>query len=71
MLGGIAHAGAGGNQKARVRALKMNAIQLRIANCYSRRPDHIETIFAEKTNSFTPEEARIVNNEIVVFKIND
>ena len=71
VLGGIAHAGAGGNQKARVRALKMNAIQLRIANCYSRRPDHIETIFAEKTNSFTPEEARIVNNEIVVFKIND
>lgn len=71
ILGGIAHAGAGGNQKARVRALKMNAIQLRIANCYSRRPDSIETIYAEKTNSFTPEEARIVNNEIVVFKIND
>ena len=71
ILGGIAHAGAGGNQKARVRALKMNAIQLRIANCYSRRPDSLETIYAEKTNSFTPEEARIVNNEIVVFKIND
>lgn len=71
VLGGIAHAGAGGNQKARVRALKMNAIQLRIANCYSRRPDSLETIFTEKTNSFTPEEARIVNNEIVVFKIND
>lgn len=71
VLSGIAHAGAGGNQKARIRALKMNAIQLRIANCYSRRPDSIETIFAEKTNSFTPEEARIVNNEIVVFKIND
>ena len=71
VLGGIAHAGAGGNQKARVRALQMNAIQLRIANCYSRRPDSLNTIYAEKTNSFTPEEARIVNNEIVVFKIND
>lgn len=71
VLSGIAHAGAGGNQKARVRALKMNAIQLRIANCYSRRPDSLETIYVEKTNSFTPEEARIVNNEIVVFKIND
>ena len=71
VLSGIAHAGASGNQKARVRALKMNAIQLRIANCYSRRPDSLNTVFIEKTNSFTPEEARIINNEIVVFKIND
>ena len=71
VLSGIAHAGAGGNQKARVRALKMNAIQLRIANCYSRRPDSLNTVYTEKTNSFTPEEARILNNEIVVFKIND
>lgn len=71
VLSGIAHAGAVGNQKARVRALKMNAIQLRIANCYSRRPDSLNTVYIEKTNSFTPEEARIVNGEIVVFKIND
>ena len=71
VLSGIAHAGSGGNQKARVRALKMNAIQLRIANCYSRRPDSLNTVYIEKTNSFTPEEARIVNGEIVVFKIND
>ena len=71
VLSGIAHAGASGNQKARVRALKMNAIQLRIANCYSRRPDSLNTVYIEKTNSFTPEEARIVNGEIVVFKMND
>ncbi len=71
VLSGIAHAGAGGNEKARVRALKMNAIQLRIANCYSRRPDSLNSVFIEKTNSFTPEEARIINGEIVVFKIND
>lgn len=71
VLSGIAHAGAGGNKKARVRALKMNAIQLRIADCYSRRPDSLNKIFVEKTNSFTPEEARIINGEIVVFKIND
>ena len=71
VLSGIAHAGSAGNQKARVRALKMNAIQLRIANCYSRRPDSLNTIYIEKTNSFTPEEARIINGEIVVFKIND
>lgn len=71
VLSGIAHAGAGGNQKARVRALKMNAIQLRIANCYSRRPDSLNSVYIEKTNSFTPEEARIINGEIVVFKVND
>ena len=71
ILSGIAHAGAGGNQKAKVRALKMNDIQLRIANCYSRRPDSLNTVYIEKTNSFTPEEARIVNGEIVVFKMND
>ena len=71
ILSGIAHAGASGNQKARVRALKMNAIQLRIANCYSRRPDSLNTVYIEKTNSFTPEEARIINGEIVVFKMND
>lgn len=71
VLSGIAHAGASGNTKAKIRALKMNAIQLRIAHCYARRPDALNTIFAEKTNSFTPEEARVVNDEIVIFKIND
>ncbi len=71
VLSGIAHAGSGGNQKAKVRALKMNAIQLRIANCYSRRPDSLNAVYIEKTNSFTPEEARIINGEIVVFKMND
>ena len=71
VLSGIAHAGSGGNQKARVRALKMNAIQLRIANCYSRRPDSLNTVYIEKTDSFTPEEARIINGDIVVFKMND
>ena len=37
VLGGIAHAGSKGNVNARIRALKMNAIQLRIANFYARR----------------------------------
>ncbi len=71
VLSGIAHAGSLGNERARVRALKMNAIQLRIAQCYARRPDSLNTVFVEKTNVFTPEEARIVNGEIVIFKIND
>ncbi len=71
VLGGIAHAGSKGNEKAKIRALKMNAIQLRISNCYARRPDYLHSIFVDKTNTFTPEEARIVNGEIIVFKIND
>lgn len=71
VLSGIAQAGSSGNEKARIRALKMNAIQLRIANCYARRPDSLNIVFVEKTNVFTPEEARIINGEIVIFKIND
>lgn len=71
ILSGIAHAGAKGNERARVRALKMNAIQLRIGNCYARKPDGMNTIFPERTSTFTPEEARIINDEIVIFKIND
>ena len=38
-LKGIAHAGAQGNESAVIRALKLDAIQLRISGCYARRPD--------------------------------
>lgn len=71
ILGGIAHAGCNGNTKARIRALNLNAIQLRIADSYARRPDHIKNIYVEKSNSFTPEEARNVNGNIVILKMND
>lgn len=71
VLGGIAHAGCNGNEKARIRALKMNAIQLRISNAIARKPDSANIELAEKTNTFTPEEARIINDTIVIFKIND
>ncbi len=71
ILGGIAHAGCNGNTKARIRALTLNAIQLRIADSYARRPDHIKNIYVEKSNTFTPEEARNVNGSIVILKIND
>ena len=71
VLGGIAHAGCKGNTKARIRALNLNAIQLRIAESYARRPDHIKNMFSEKTNVFTPEEARNINGSIVILKIND
>ena len=71
VLGGIAHAGCKGNTKARIRALTLNAIQLRIAESYARRPDHIKNIYVEKSNTFTPEEARYVNGSIVILKTND
>ena len=71
ILGGIAHAGSDGNTYSRIRALKLNAIQLRIAESYARRPDHIKNIYVEKSNTFTPEEARYVNGSIVILKTND
>lgn len=70
-LNGIAHAGCYGNTKARVRALKLNPIQIRIAGLFSRKPDGANVLTVEKSSEFTPEEARIINNEIVVFKMND
>ena len=68
ILGGIAHAGSAGNVNAKVRALKLNPIQLRIAGLYSRRNDTINVPYVQKTNEFTPEEARINNKQIVVYK---
>ncbi len=68
ILGGIAHAGSAGNINAKVRALKLNPIQLRIAGLYSRRNDTINVPYVQKTNEFTPEEARINNKQIVVYK---
>ena len=70
-LNGIAHAGCNGNTKARVRALKLNPIQIRIAGLFSRKPDGANVLTVEKSSEYTPEEARIINNEIVVFKMND
>lgn len=71
ILAGIAQAGCKGNTKAKIRALNLNAIQLRIADSFARRPDHIKNIYVEKTNTFTPEEARNVNGSIVILKINE
>lgn len=71
VLAGIAHAGARGNDFARIRALKINAIQLRISGFYARRPDTINIPFIQRTNEFTPEEARVSNREIAIYKIYD
>jgi len=71
VLGGIAHSGARGNDFARIRALKMNAIQLRISGYYARRPDTLNIPFIQRTNEFTPEEARVNNGEIAIYKISE
>ncbi|MBE7711249.1 MAG: hypothetical protein E7Z92_03815 [Cyanobacteria bacterium SIG31] len=68
ILGGIAHAGAKGNVSAKVRALKLNAIQLRIAGLYARRNDTLNVPYVQKTNEFTPEEAQIEESKIVIYK---
>lgn len=70
-LGGIAHAGSDGNKKARIRALQLNAIQLRIAEFFARRPDASNIVYVDKSNTVMPEEARIVNDNIVILKLND
>ena len=69
VLGGIAHAGREGNTQARIRALKMNAIQLRIADIFARRPDGVNTPFAQKTSEFVPEEAKIFRKNIIINKL--
>lgn len=68
ILGGIAHAGAKGNVSSKVRALKLNAIQLRIAGLYARRNDTLNVPYVQKTNEFTPEEAQIEEGKIVIYK---
>ena len=68
ILGGIAHAGSKGNVSAKVRALKLNAIQLRIAGLYARRNDTLNVPYVQKTNEFTPEEAQIEEGKIVIYK---
>ena len=71
VLAGIAHAGARGNDYAKIRALKINAIQLRISGYYARRPDSINIPFIQRSNTFTPEEARVNDGEIAVYKISE
>ncbi len=71
ILGGIAHAGSAGNKYAKIRALKMNAIQLRIADTFARRPDNINIPYIQKTDTFIPEEACIHKKQIIIRKIHE
>ncbi len=69
ILGGIAHAGCDGNSYARIRALKMNAIQLRIADVFARRPDSINIPYIQKMDTYTPEVASIRKKQIIIQKL--
>lgn len=71
VLGGIAHAGTNGNKNARIRALKLNAIQLRIAGIYAGRLSTVNIPHIQRTNEFTPQEARIENDQIIIKSINN
>ncbi len=70
ILEGIAHAGSKGNETAIIRALKIDAIQLRIAGFFARRPDRANIEFTEKTDTFTPEEARVKDGGIFIYTLN-
>ncbi len=71
ILGGIAHAGSEGNSYARIRALKMNAIQLRIADVFARRPDTVNIPYVQKSDSYTPEQACVRRGQIIIHKIHE
>lgn len=70
ILEGIAHAGSNGNETAVIRALKIDALQLRIASYFARRPDRANIEFTEKTDTFVPEEARIRDGGIFIYTLN-
>lgn len=70
ILSGIAHAGSKGNNRASIRALKINAIQLRISDLIARKPDRLIIEKIEKTSTFTPEEAKISEGEIIIYALN-
>jgi septum site-determining protein MinC len=70
ILGGIAHAGASGNRKTSIKALKINAIQLRIADLIARRPDRLKMSKMERKDTYVPEEAKIENDEIIIYSLN-
>ncbi len=71
VLGGIAHAGSDGNTYSRIRALKLNAIQLRIGDIFARRPDTGNMPYVQKSDTFTPEEARVSKKHIVIYRIHE
>jgi len=70
ILSGVAHAGAKGDYNSVIRAFRINAIQIRIADLLARKPDSIELERFDRFGQFTPEEAKITNGEIVIYTLN-
>ncbi len=66
---GIVHAGSDGNNFARIRALKLNPVQIRIGEIFARRPDTVNLPFIQKTSEYTPEEAFTHRGSIIIKKI--
>ena len=71
ILGGIAHAGSDGNNYARIRALKLNPVQIRIGEVFARRPDTVNLPYIQKSSEYVPEEAFTYKGSIVIRKIHD
>lgn len=69
ILGGIAHAGIEGNRFAKIRALSMNAIQLRIADVFARRPDGDNIPYIQKSDTYIPEVASVDGSNIIIHKM--
>jgi septum site-determining protein MinC len=68
-LRGIAHAGAQGNYKSEIRAMKIEALQLRIADYIARRPDRVYYHKdGAESHELSPEVARVADAEIKIFK---
>lgn len=71
ILGGIAHAGSAGNNYAKIRALKLNPVQIRIGEVFARRPDTVNLPYIQKTSEYIPEEAFTYKGSIVIRKIHE
>lgn len=70
ILSGIAHAGAKGDYNSIIRAFRINAIQIRIADLLARKPDSTDIERTDRNGFFTPEEAKITSGEIVIYTLN-
>ncbi len=71
ILGGIAHAGSEGNNFARIRALKLNPVQIGIGEIFARRPDTVNMPYIQKSSEFVPEEAFTYKGSIIIRKTHD
>lgn len=71
ILGGIAHAGSCGNEFARIRALKLNPVQIRIADVFARRPDTVNLPYIQKSSEYIPEEAYAYKDSIIIRKFHE